>query len=107
MSTGNYRNTRTTSAFNDINTWYSVIVTHTYGVQKIYVNGINQSLSTGGNHSFNPEVSGNTFKIGSMSSGSSADSFSGLIDRVRVYNRTLSTEEVQGIYNQEKSRYGL
>jgi len=35
------------------------------------------------------------------------DFFHGIIDNVRIYNRVLSSDEIQAIYNQEKSHYGL
>lgn len=74
------------------NTWTHIIMTRDFsGTLKIYINGsLNaQSMSVA------PQTSQYPLTIGSSSGGTY---FHGLIDNVRIYNRTLSLDEIINLY---------
>lgn len=78
------------------NTWSYVVGVDTDGTVKIYINGVLQSGTA------NPYA---YYGDGGMLLGFSPGSgiyFTGLLDDVRVYNRALSSAEIQAIYNGEK-----
>jgi hypothetical protein len=98
----------TGSAIND-NNWHHVVVTYsgskTPAGMHIYVDGVNQTLSTANNNlvsnSTNPTVA---TRIGSRSSGASATSnLAGLIDEPRILNTELTSDWVCTQYNSENS----
>lgn len=75
-----------------LNTWTHVAVTFDGTTKSIYLNGV---LSVqDGVSGINMSNSGSPLYIGSNSSGSN---FSGLIDDLRVYDKSLSASEVQAI----------
>ena len=83
------------------NTWYNVVITWDGSTAKGYLNGnfsTTIAVGTASNQS-------NTFTIGATASGDS-NSFDGKISQTLVYNRALSTTEVQQNYNALKGRYG-
>jgi len=78
-----------------LNSWYHIVYTKSgteVGSQKLYINGISQSLLTDNPQTF---VDNDAIKLIGSISGTS-NFFHGLIDEVRIYNRTLSAEEVRG-----------
>ena len=87
------------SISNYINTWMHLALTYDGSTAKIYINGsqvISESRST---QSF---TAGNNLAIGSRINNSSATSFaygiqSGKLNDVRLYNHTLTSEEVREI----------
>ena len=82
------------------NTWYNVVITWDGSTAKGYLNGnflTTIAVGTASNQT-------NTFTIGATASGNS-NSFDGKISQTLVYNRALSTTEVQQNYNALKGRY--
>ena len=79
-----------------LNQWYYITAIYNGSVVKIYIDGIEYSVtqSTGSYGSFGL----NQLNIGFRPYTTSVGPFNGLIDDVRVYNRSLSPEEVQNIY---------
>ncbi|MDF1498843.1 MAG: LamG domain-containing protein, partial [Patescibacteria group bacterium] len=82
-----------------LNTWYHVVATWDDSTNdtKIYVNGVLE----------NTVQNTNTINFSTsdlyISSWSATDSYlSGSIDEVRIYNRTLSADEIRKHYNQKK-----
>jgi len=80
------------------NEWHHLVITRdTSGDNKIkvYLDG---TLKLTGNlvNAANGAMTLSTFEIGS---GSGTQSFDGLIDEVRVYNRALSPDEIKRLYN--------
>jgi hypothetical protein len=89
------------SATLSANTWYHVGFTSVGTAQKLYINGTQD-----GSGSQTPAVGAsaahiNHGRIGAHNAGSNA--WNGLIDDVRIYDRTLSTGEVAVTYNQTRS----
>jgi len=90
------------------NVWYFVVGTYSgnlstaTGTLSVYVNGaLDNSLQT----VFSSVCTqARSFVIGAFDFSWSAYShhFNGLIDDVRIYNRALSTAEIQALYNAEK-----
>ena len=72
----------------------------TFGQTILFVNGVKESVSflTGGDLIVQT-TSYRDLKIGSEAWGSNWNIYDGLIDDVRIYDRALSAEEVQALYN--------
>ena len=80
-----------------INIWYHVIGTYDGALLKIYVNGVlENTLAT----TWSIQTSTSQLTIGKMNS---ERYFDGNIDEVALWNRALSTKEIQTLYN---SGYG-
>lgn len=77
--------------------WYHLAVTFDTMSYRVFVNGVEQgSLASG--HSI--LSNGNDIVLGAIPGFAPAVvTFSGLIDEVEVFNRALSSAEIQGIYN--------
>ena len=82
------------------NTWYNVVVTWDGTTANGYLNG--QFITTLAAGTASNQT--NTFTIGATNSGSS-NPFDGKISQTLVYNRALSTTEVEQNYNALKGRY--
>jgi hypothetical protein len=84
------------------NIWQQVAAVYTAsaGTVTFYVNG-SLAGNVGG---FPTSIFNNSqhFQIGTNDDSTGANSFSGSIDDVRIYNRALSASEVQALYNAEK-----
>ncbi len=75
------------------NTWYHVAVTYTsLGTTNIYINGALDTTSNTLSGSINT-TNGNNVYIGIRQPTN--EIFNGTIDEVKIYNRTLSTREIQ------------
>jgi hypothetical protein len=92
--------------YND-NRWHLVNVVFQTGItngSSIYVDG--QLL---GNFTWNVYASGDCYvSIGAQDTncaGSMGSNFNGLLDDVRVYNRTLSATEIEQLYNQSATKF--
>jgi len=72
----------------DLDTWYHVAVVEDSTYRAIYING---SLDISDN------ISDDTIRIGSRAD-STPFYFDGTIDDVRIYNRALSAQEIQQLY---------
>jgi len=74
---------------------------------KVYVDGVEKTItqSGGGSHIVS---SGSALYIGTQAAGAfyygGRSPFSGLIDEVRIYNRSLSAQEIQARYNASRLR---
>ena len=77
-------------------TWYHIAVTETGGTAKVYLNGVEDAT---GSVTLNP-YTGTTLRIGST--GSSFEDYRGLIKDVRIYDRAISLEEIEDIYNERE-----
>jgi len=84
------------------NQWQHVIVTRdTNGVANMYVNGVYKGTTTEDgdlNNSLN-------FVIGATSIGTYA--FNGTIDEVHIWDRALTSDEIQTMYNISKNKYPI
>ena len=96
----------TTNANLSKDKWY--LVTHVYdGTQtgndnryKVYVNSVRKTVSFGGNVPSQLNDTGNkNINIGTYNNGDGYW-FNGIIDEVRIYNRTLAENEIAGLYIQ-------
>lgn len=76
------------------NVWYHIVYTYENNLGKLYVNG---SLDNSANLYPNTP-SGTSFYIGDFTTV--CNNFNGIIDDIRIYNRTLSNSEVQDLYNE-------
>jgi len=73
----------------------------------LYKNGVLQTAQTSSNAAVNRNVA-DTVKIGGNIYGWGAGTnWSGSISNVKIYNRTLTAQEVQQNYNALKTRFGL
>ncbi|HUJ71692.1 MAG TPA: putative Ig domain-containing protein, partial [Verrucomicrobiae bacterium] len=87
-------------------TWYHVVVVYDKSVINVYVNGValtadnGQSPNWGGDIVMDPTASS---KIGAENGGSNLGFvFNGLIDDLRIYNRTLAPAEVLALYQADQ-----
>ncbi len=87
----------------DDNSWHHVVATFdTSDGSKLYVDGIVNA--TDSNTTANNDGGEKTF-IGARDSTSIVDYFNGTIDDVMIFNRSLSAEEIQGLYANTSSQY--
>jgi hypothetical protein len=87
------------------NTWYHVVSTFNPSTftSKVYVNGVERASNTNVNINWS-STSGN-FQIGN--SPGENYYFNGKITNGRVYNKTLTPEEVSQNFNAQRSRFGI
>jgi Concanavalin A-like lectin/glucanases superfamily len=92
-----------TYSFNT-NTWYQVAAVYSRPSKTIsfYVNGVLTNTENYGNP---PSVTNTVFKMGSWNGNDRF--FAGKIGLVRIYNRALSSAEIQTNFSSSKSRFGL
>jgi hypothetical protein len=104
---GNGPYTRPSFTFNT-NTWYNICSVHsrTAGTSSLslYVNGVSLS-NTVINPTLTPNDNSSPVSIGSRFHNSSTGSFNGNISQVSIYNRALTSAEVQQNYNALVGRY--
>lgn len=76
--------------------WYHIVTVKSGTQQKIYVNN---DLKLDSNNSFDNSASDNSFEtIGNYEPGANQSSL-GVLDDVRAYNRMLSEDEINALYN--------
>jgi Concanavalin A-like lectin/glucanases superfamily/Calx-beta domain/Right handed beta helix region len=95
VRTGNGTNMLTTNTVFSINQWYHIALTYESGTRVIYINGVVDNSNT---HSGTLNIDGSPTLLGAHESG---EHFSGYLDDVRVYNRALSSTEIQALYTAE------
>ena len=82
--------------------WHHILVSHTFGTSsaiKMYVDGVSKSGSwIAGGTALPYTTSGQILSIGASYFTTWGAFFNGSIDEVRIYNRSLSVDEVQNIY---------
>ena len=78
--------------------WYFVAWTYDSTTHHLYINGMNQVLTFGAGSGVAGPINTTTFNLyfGRRASGGLA--YDGIIDEVRIYNRTLSASEVTAFY---------
>ena len=76
----------------DLNKWYNVTATRESGVMKVFID-----INLLANKFYNTSSGSNSSLL--VFGGNGTNSFNGLIDDVRIYDRALSPEEVQALYN--------
>jgi hypothetical protein len=102
----NKENVTTQDYRNYVNQWIHITATcnSTDKYMRIYFNGvISDSLYIG---TFSSNTSTDSLRIGRGYSPYNANSFKGLIDDVRIYNRALTKQEVDALYNEHFLVYG-
>ena len=77
------------------NQWYYVVGTYDGATLRLYINGV---LNNSADKTGTIETSTGPFSIGKYQ-GCNKDQFNGIVDNVRVYNKTLSPEQILAIYN--------
>jgi hypothetical protein len=89
--------------FASANTWYHVVMVRASGTTYFYVNG-NQTASTGASVPLAPN---DRLTIGNQMDPSNNPTryFNGTIDEVRIYNRSLSADEVKQFYYSNFNKY--
>jgi hypothetical protein len=92
-----------------LNTWHHICATRDYGSMRIYLDGAmiaQTSQNVAGQSDYSNDK---TFRIGSYAAaGATAEYyFNGKMAGARMYNRTLTYQEIQQNYQALKYRYGL
>jgi hypothetical protein len=84
----------------DLNTWYNITLTfNTTDGMKLYINGVLDSTYT---INKNPHPGSGTINVGTFNGG---NLLNGRIAKVYCHNRSLTSTEVQQIYNLDKSEF--
>jgi hypothetical protein len=81
------------------NTWYHVAVIINGASSALYLNGVDNTPSS---HTVNVVASSQPLKIGATRNGSDTTDvrfFNGTIDEVAIWNRSLSSQEIQSLYS--------
>jgi hypothetical protein len=91
------------------NNWYHVVITRTNNgnstyTNRLYVNGILDNTTT---VSYPTETTNGDLSIGGKNICSNVSDFLGKITISRIYNKTLSAQEVLQNYNAQKARFGI
>ncbi len=81
------------------NKWYNVIIVEENGIIKFYINGILKYTSS--------QITISTYDNAVIHIGGLGDSNSwhGIIDEVRIYNRSLSDEEIKKLYQETAIKF--
>ncbi len=82
--------------FTSTNQWYQVVMIRSAGVTTLYVDGVATPTGT-----TSTPLTPTAFTIGSENG---LRYFNGAIDDVRIYNRALTTNEIQAIYDAESGQ---
>jgi len=92
-----------------INKWLNIIITKSGSTLTIYCYKDGTLLQNSGTINWNGGnfATTNNYKVGIHWAGGSVNPFIGNISQVSVYNRVLTTAEIQQNYNALKGRYGL
>ena len=96
----------TDTAYSTTNTWYNVVGVFNGSNVFVYVNGVlNSGAQTGSaNIVYNNHI--DTLIGAIRTSATTADSFvNGTIDDVMIFNRSLSADEIKGLYANTTSKY--
>ncbi|MCX7771000.1 MAG: DUF1566 domain-containing protein, partial [Proteobacteria bacterium] len=78
----------------DPNTWYHIAISASTNLIYVYINGNLEGITTRSNISSTT----NPFRVG-FTTNFGGNSFFGAIDEIVIYDRTLSQQEIQDIYN--------
>jgi hypothetical protein len=83
-----------------LDTWFMVAATFDGTTRRIWVNGVSRASDTPSGHN----VTDTTIQV----SKTVANEYQiGDVAVARIYNRALTSSEMLGIFNTEKSRFGL
>ena len=107
MNIGGINNLSTTTAtFMDTSNWYQVVGTYTSGSRKLYINGIlvNSDTQTG---TIATNANGMSIGVYGGFNGSRGYYYDGNLSSCRVYNRELTSSEIQQNFQAIRGRYGL
>src|SRR3989344_3626829 len=92
-----------TSSVLNLNTWYYVTAVRSGNNVSLYINGQLNAGPTA--QSKTPTASGDALSIGVADGGNPTDApFDGSIDEVRVYDRALTSSEVERLYKLQKPK---
>lgn len=89
------------------NVWYNIVFTWNGAQLVLYINGVASSTTT---QTINNQVLSTDLTIGGFTykgAGGSGEAFNGKVDKVELYNRGLSSQEVKQNYQQYKTRFNL
>jgi N-acetylneuraminic acid mutarotase len=78
----------------ELNKWYNVTATRGSGIMKVFID-----INLLANKSYNTSSGSNSSLLVFGAASNETRPFNGLIDDVRIYDRALSAEEVQALYN--------
>ena len=93
-----------TASVNDAQ-WHFISVTNSNGFIQLYVDGVPNGQ---GMQMSLPNITGNTKSIGSnLSGGGTQNNFAGKLDDIAIWDRALTSSEIQNIYNQINTNTSL
>lgn len=83
-----------------INTWFHLVITIDNSFVKLYVNGVLDGSTTSSFNGFD-YVSGKKTYLGITNEGMYDMPFTGTMDNIRFYSRTISAADVSALYSQD------
>ena len=89
------------------NEWYNVVVTWDGTFIRLFVNGNLETTSSNLSAVVWASSSNSTLDIGSYSGASTTYAINGRVSNSRIYNKALSTQEVQQNFNALRGRFGV
>lgn len=80
-----------------VDEWHMISFTHGNGEVKLYFDGVLEDSMSSSEYNLNPLISSQIIQFG-MGQTSFWYPLDGILDDIRVYNRTLSDDEIQGLF---------
>lgn len=87
------------NSVNDNNWHHVVVVANNTATLRVYIDGVQLQLSSNAGRFFGHAANTNNMKIGALRSNTLNTAGRKAVDEVQIYNRALSTTEVQAIFN--------
>ena len=92
-----------TTSIMSTGTWYHVVGVFNGTALITYINGIERDVEPFSLRTINPSTY--NLNIGRCSYDTTNRLFNGLIDEVKIYNRSLSAQQINSLYNQELTKH--
>jgi hypothetical protein len=96
----------TASTYMSTNQWYNVVGTFVSGQQRLYINGVQVGSGTV-SATIPTNANGTSIGVYGGFNGSRSYWYNGKISSVKIYNRSLSANEVNKNFNVTRARYGI
>ena len=82
-----------------INTWYNIVLSRT--TSGVYTSYINNNLDFTKTNTTNLVTSSNNMQVGKWGNQSNGYDFNGYIDNLRIFNKALTTQEIETLYTND------
>ena len=97
-------NTSVSSTEMSISNWYLIVITRSGSSARLYINGIDVTVTTGNHTTIATATEKMLFGI---NRDEASNPFDGKMWRPRIWNRALSKEEIKFIFEKERKLFGV